>query len=243
MKTTGAKNTVNQAATEATGIVSNASDYGSNLSQPGDGGAGCVHQLFEALAAKEPERLAVTSRQGSLTYGELNARAEQLSARLLAGGVGLEMVVGLCVPRSAAMLVGATGILKSGAAYLPIDPSEPEARSEAMLTDAGVTVLVTERSLKNTTWNGNRQVILMDQMGALIPRECEKPDSISLQRPLTGSTVSSEFRAGPKNLAYVIYTSGSTGTPKGVEITHESLSNLVSWHQGAFQVTSKDRAS
>jgi len=112
MKTTGEKNTVNPTATEATGIVSNASDYGSNLSQPGDGGAGCVHQLFEALAAKEPERLAVTSRQGSLTYGELNARAEQLSARLLAGGVGLEMVVGLCVPRSAAMLVGATGILK-----------------------------------------------------------------------------------------------------------------------------------
>ena len=67
MKTTGEKNTVNPTATEASKIESNASDYGSNLSQPGDGGADCVHQLFEALAAKEPERLAVTSRQGSLT--------------------------------------------------------------------------------------------------------------------------------------------------------------------------------
>jgi amino acid adenylation domain-containing protein len=193
--------------------------------------ADCVHHRFEALAANAPGRTAVTSSHGALTYGELITGAEQLASRLRACGVGPEMVVGLCVPRSAAMLVGAIGILKSGAAYLPIDPSEPEARSEAMLTDAGVSVLVTKHSLNWKTGKGSRRVVLLDNMGGLvvpaIGPDCERNEAL----------------AGPNNLAYVIYTSGSTGTPKGVEITHESLSNLVSWHQGAFQITPKDRAS
>src|SRR6185295_5420241 len=80
----------------------------------------CAHQQFERLAATAPDRIAVTSSQGTLTYGELNARGNQLACRLQAFGIGPETVVALCVPRSAAMLVGALGILKSGGAYLPI---------------------------------------------------------------------------------------------------------------------------
>src|SRR6267142_1598494 len=110
MKTTGEKNEADQAGAEASKIVSNASDRGGDISRPFNRGAGCVHHLFEALAAKEPERMAVTSSQGVLTYGELNTRAEQLASQLRACGVGPEMVVGLCARRSAAMLVGASGI-------------------------------------------------------------------------------------------------------------------------------------
>src|SRR5262249_45211234 len=101
-----------------------------------------VHQLFETWAAKEPNRIAVTSRQGQLTYSELNSRANLLAEELRALGVGPEVLVGLCAPRSAALLVGALGIFKSGGAYLPIDPCEPAVRSEVMLADAGVSVLV-----------------------------------------------------------------------------------------------------
>src|SRR5436190_261984 len=100
--------------------------------------ASCVHQLFEAWAAKEPNRIAVSSSRGELTYGELNSRASLVGEQLRAIGVGPETVVGLCAPRSAGLLVGALGILKAGGAYLPIDPSEPGVRSEAILTDADV---------------------------------------------------------------------------------------------------------
>jgi amino acid adenylation domain-containing protein len=197
-----------------------------------------VLHLFERQVQRDPNATAVTSRQGELTYRELNALAEELARQLRAGGVGTEVVVGLCVPRSPAMLVGALGIFKAGGAYLPLDPTEPEARLNFMFADAGVTVVVTEHSLKEKMSGGNRRVIALDEIGHLAERD--------------GSTVKSDEHCAaaksgaandPKSLAYVIYTSGSTGTPKGVEVTHESLSNLVSWHQNAFKVIPYDRAS
>jgi amino acid adenylation domain-containing protein len=205
----------------------------------------CAHQLFETWAAKEPNRIAVSSTDGALTYAELNTRADQLAQQLRASGVGAETLVGLCAPRSPALLVGALGILKAGGAYLPIDPSEPEARSEAMLADAGVSVVVMEASSSNKLENPKRQILLLDRMGLRADpqssrrgEEAELRDSSSLSAPRAGGC-----DVGPKNLAYVIYTSGSTGTPKGVEIAHESLSNLVNWHQNAFGVTPEDRAT
>jgi amino acid adenylation domain-containing protein len=197
-----------------------------------------VHQLFETWAAKEPKRIAVGSSQGALTYRELNSRADLLAQQLRAFGVGPETLVGLRAPRSPALLVGALGILKSGAAYLPIDSAEPEARSEAILTDAGVSVLVMQGSERETVKNGNRRIILLDPLGALVAG----PSEVLLTKD-GERTPSPETLINPKGLAYVIYTSGSTGTPKGVEITHESLSNLVSWHQNAFGVMPDDRAT
>ena len=196
-----------------------------------------VRQLFERQAERAPDALAVSSSHGHLTYGELNARADQLAHRLRALGVGPEILVGLCVPRSPAMLVGALGILKAGGAYLPLDPSEPRSRLSFMFGDAGVSIVVTGNCLREKMTGENRQIIDIDELGELL--ECQ--DGISENQERGGSEIAGSVTG--KTLAYVIYTSGSTGTPKGVEIAHESLSNLVSWHQNAFKVISSDRAS
>jgi amino acid adenylation domain-containing protein len=197
-----------------------------------------VLRLFERQVQRAPDAIAVTSRHGELTYRQLNDLAEELAVQLRAHGVGPEVVVGLCVPRSPAMLAGALGIFKAGGAYLPLDPTEPEARLNFMFTDAGVSVVVTEESLKEKMSGANRHVIALDKIGRLAERgSFAQRDGRQLTGRDTGVPI------GPKSLAYVIYTSGSTGTPKGVEVAHESLSNLVSWHQNAFKVISFDRAS
>ncbi len=194
-----------------------------------------VRQLFERQAERAPGALAVTSSQGELTYGELNERSDELATCLRALGVGPEILVGLCVPRSPAMLVGALGILKAGGAYLPLNPCEPETRLNFMFNDAGVSVVVAESSLKEKISNGERRVLSVNEMG------CLAKDNNPEQKQ--GENPSSDAAVDGNSLAYVIYTSGSTGTPKGVEITQQSLSNLVSWHQNAFKVISSDRAS
>jgi amino acid adenylation domain-containing protein len=191
-----------------------------------------VLHLFERQVERAPEAIAVESSRGHLTYRELSHLADELAAHLRVHGVGPEIVVGLCVPRSPAMLVGALAIFKAGGAYLPLDPTEPEARLNFMFKDAGVSVVVTEKSLTEKMSGADRRVIAIDEMGRLT--EC-RHDLEQSSKPPTP--------IGQKTLAYVIYTSGSTGTPKGVEIAHESLSNLVAWHQNAFKVIAFDRAS
>lgn len=192
-----------------------------------------VLHLFERQVERAPNAVAVTSPHGELTYRELNELADELAAVLRVRGVRSEILVGLCVPRSPATLVGALAIFKAGGAYLPVDPTEPETRLNFMFGDAGVSVVVTENSLKEKMSGDNRQVIAVDVMGRLSERRLESVKNAPAQSAATG----------PQTLAYVIYTSGSTGTPKGVEIAHESLSNLVAWHQNAFKVIPFDRAS
>ncbi|HET7624547.1 MAG TPA: non-ribosomal peptide synthetase [Verrucomicrobiae bacterium] len=201
----------------------------------------CAHELFERMAKNNPDAPAVCSGHGSLTYGQLDARANVLAGELRALGVGPETVVALRLRRSVAMLIGALGILKSGGAYLPIDPSEPEARFNFMLDDAGVSVVVTEQSSKEMSIGNNRSVIALNESGQIAD---------GIRSPLRNGVCNHDARnadgsgcINSDNLAYVIYTSGSTGTPKGVEVTHGNLSNLISWHQNAFQVTPRDRAS
>jgi amino acid adenylation domain-containing protein len=193
-----------------------------------------VLHLFERQVERDPGALAMSSGRGDLTYRELNELAETLAGELRARGVGPETLVGLCVPRSAAMLIGALAIFKAGGAYLPLDPSEPEARLNFMFNDAGVSVVVTEQSLKQKMSGTDRHVITVDEMGRL----AERGATVEIV-----GTTKATAALNPKSLAYVIYTSGSTGTPKGVEIAHESLSNLVAWHQSAFKVIAQDRAS
>jgi amino acid adenylation domain-containing protein len=189
----------------------------------------CVHQRVEWQAQQHPHATAVTCKDYSLTYGELNARADELAHHLCELGVSPGSVVGLCMWRSAAMLAGALGILKAGGAYLPIDPTDP--RLQLMLEDAGASVLVIARCLKEKARGAHHCVLALDDSGRVVDAP---PSAPAVARPV---------EATAKDLAYVIYTSGSTGTPKGVEVTHESLSNLVSWHQAAFKVASADRAS
>jgi amino acid adenylation domain-containing protein len=188
-----------------------------------------VPKLIAVQASLTPDGVALTAGAVTLSYHELDARARALSDVLRALGVGPDVVVGLCLPRSLAMVVGALGILKAEGAYLPLDPTHPPARLASILHDAGVSLVVTASGV-NHQLQTNPAVILNDA-GRIL-------HSPTPSRPAPKAT-----QLSPKNLAYVIYTSGSTGQPKGVEIMHESLSNLVSWHGHAFHVTPADRAS
>jgi amino acid adenylation domain-containing protein len=188
-------------------------------------------ELVAFQAVRRPGAAAVATSRGVLSYSQLDARANEVAGVLRGLGVGPESVVGLLLPRSPAMVVGALGILKAGGAYLPMDPSYPEARLAFLLEDAQVEVLITGRSVKAPISARARTLIVLDDFGRLVEGPSHSPHA------LPAPTITS------KSLAYVIYTSGSTGQPKGVEITHGSLRNLVQWHQCAFKVTEKDRAS
>jgi amino acid adenylation domain-containing protein len=187
-----------------------------------------VPQLAAQQAAAHPEAVAVVSGSQRLTYAELDRSANQLAHYLRATGVGEEQVVGLHLERSPASVISALAVLKAGAAYLPLDPSLPAERLRYMLTDANVSVVMSQGSnaelLPKHTWSVLDWMRLHPLLDGY-PSDCPR------------SVVTAE------SLAYVIYTSGSTGQPKGVEATHGGLRNLIDWHIRAFKVTSADRAS
>jgi len=187
-----------------------------------------VAQLVAVQAATAPETIAVTHGPLSLTYKELNQRADQLAHSLMAMGVGPDVIVGIYLNRSLAMIVAALAVLKAGGAYLPLDPNYPAERLAFMLQDAQAPVLVTGQCMLNALPMRPQHIVALDAQG-----KCTKGET-------AGPVIS---RAAASDLAYVIYTSGSTGQPKGVEVTHGNLLNLVAWHQRAFKVTATDRAS
>ena len=190
-----------------------------------------VADLVAFQAAVRPDAIALTSTNRVWTYRELDERASALADMLRILGVGPEVVVGLCMPRLPTMVVGALGILKAGGAYLPLDPAYPAARLAFMLEDGQVPAVVAGELIQERVPRGVYHTVLLDDFGRVA------------DFPPRGQSVPVMGGATPKNLAYVIYTSGSTGQPKGVEIIHESLLNLVHWHQQAFGVKSADRAS
>jgi amino acid adenylation domain-containing protein len=172
----------------------------------------CIHQLYEEQVERTPDAPAVVFADCRLTFRELNRRANQLAHYLRAQGVGPEMPVGLCLERSAEMLVGVLGILKAGGAYLPLDPRNPHERNARILQAAGASILLTEEQLARGIYSDTAQVVRLDGDREKIARESEEnPDA----------------DADAANLAYVIYTSGSTGQPKGVMIEHRSAANLA----------------
>ena len=190
--------------------------------------AGRVHELFAAHAAAAPDAIAVSAPDDTLTYGQLERRANQLAQCLRSVGVDRDRPVGLCLERSAALVVGAVGILKAGCAYLALDPSHPDRRLAFMLEDSGVDMLVTNDPA--ATRLGATQARLVDLDADRF--ELEREPAVA---PAVGDSAS--------ELAYVIYTSGSTGAPNGVLVEHASLSNLACWHRRAFAVTAADRAT
>jgi len=186
----------------------------------------CIHQLFDEQAARTPRAVAVVFEDQQLTYGELNARANQLAHYLRSKGVGPDVLVGLCLERSPELLVGILGILKAGGAYVPLDPAYPAQRLAFMLVDAAVPVLLTQHPLRDTLPPTAAMLVCLDAA----PPELQ-------QQPTHNPTT----LAHPHHLAYVIYTSGSTGTPKGVMIEHRSLLNYVVWLQHDFPLAPSDR--
>ncbi len=188
----------------------------------------CIHQLFEAQVAENPDAVAVVFEKQRLTYGELNCRANQLAHYLRTLGVEPEVLVGICVERSLEMIVGILGILKAGGAYLPLDPAYPPERLAFMLEDANIQVLLTQEQWVERLQSHQSQIICLEKNWETIAQENEN----NLNSNLT-----------LKNLAYVIYTSGSTGKPKGVQIEHRGLLNLAFWHQRTFTISPLDRVT
>ncbi|HET9394592.1 MAG TPA: condensation domain-containing protein, partial [Nitrospiraceae bacterium] len=180
--------------------------------------AGMVHELFAAQAAQHPKAVAIVFENRQLTYEELNRRANQLAHHLQALEVGPEVVVGICVERSMELVVALLGVLKAGAAYLPLDPSYPAERLSFMLTDAGVRFIISHQAVEA-------------MLPALLPDSTIKVLSLDVEwatvatQPATAPGV----QVSPKNLAYILYTSGSTGQPKGVMISHGAISNHMQW--------------
>ncbi len=186
----------------------------------------CIHQLIEEQAARTPDGVAVVFENQQLTYAELNSQANQLAHYLRSLGLETEVIVGLCVERSLDMIVALIGILKAGAAYLPLDPEYPQERLQFMLEDSQVPLLLTQSSLIDKLPNHQAKTVFLAEIWQEI-----KPMN---RDNLTGKVTAS-------NLANVIYTSGSTGKPKGVMVEHQGLCNLALAQIQTFAVSSQSR--
>ncbi|MFN6566172.1 non-ribosomal peptide synthetase, partial [Dendronalium sp. ChiSLP03b] len=182
----------------------------------------CIHQLFEAQAERTPDAVAVVFAGHKLTYAQLNQRANQLAHYLQKLDVKPEMPIGICVEPSLEMIVGLLGILKAGAAYLPLDPAYPQQRLAFMLSDADVSVVLTRQQLIKRLPEHQAQVVCLDTDWDTIAQE-------SLENPFSNVTAD--------NLAYVIYTSGSTGKPKGVLGLHRGAVNRFYWMWQTYPFT------
>jgi amino acid adenylation domain-containing protein len=187
-----------------------------------------VAEFVTAQAFETPEGVAVAGEKQSLSYAELEARASQLAHHLRSLGAGPEKLVVLCLERSAELVVSALAVLKTGAAYVPLDPSWPQDRLQFMLRDCGSALVITRQGVAARLPKGNWRIVDLDS----------ENDQIS-RGPISFPPVPMKQEA----VAYVIYTSGSTGQPKGVEVTHGGLLNLVSWHLKTFSVGASDRAT
>ncbi|HEV7367535.1 amino acid adenylation domain-containing protein, partial [Arenibaculum sp.] len=182
----------------------------------------CVHELFEAQAARDPQAVAVAFEGATLSYGELNARANRLAHRLRALGVKPDDRVAICVERSLEMIVGLLAILKAGGAYVPLDPAYPAERLAFMLQDGAPVAALT---------HGPARAVLDAAMAGL-----ETPPPV-LDLEEDEAAPDADLRVPgltSRNLAYVIYTSGSTGTPKGVMIEHRNAVNYLVWSDRSY---------
>ncbi|MEE8585089.1 MAG: amino acid adenylation domain-containing protein, partial [Acidobacteriota bacterium] len=173
-----------------------------------------IPQLFEEQVQPRPDSVAVQFGDQSLSYSELDGRAALLAGFLHSQGAGPESLLGIMADRCLEMVIGLVGILKAGAGYLPLDPSDPEERLTFMLNDAGAQSVLSQEHLLSRLPGGGLPLFRLDRDWARISQQ---PDAQA-----------SAFRPPfPENLAYVIYTSGSTGLPKGVEVAHRSVVRLV----------------
>ena len=169
-------------------------------------------ELFEQQVERTPQAPALWFAGETMSYAEVERRANQVARMLRGQGAGVESRIGLCMERSREMVVALLGILKAGAAYVPLDPAYPKARLSWMMQDAGLRLTLTQARLKESLPRESGPVMALEEQWAEIARE-----------PETALPPS----AGPDNLAYVIYTSGSTGHPKGVSVPHRAVARLV----------------
>jgi amino acid adenylation domain-containing protein/non-ribosomal peptide synthase protein (TIGR01720 family) len=190
-------------------------------------GAATLHQLFEQQVARRPEAVALTCDGVSLTYAQVNARANRIARRLNEYGVKPETLVGLCLDRTNEIVIAILAILKSGGAYLPIDLAYPPDRLAFMLEDAQAPVLLTQRELSSKLPSTKARVLCIEDV--LDTASPDRSDEANLP-PI----------AEPDNLAYVIYTSGTTGKPKGSLITHRNVTRLFPATENWYRFNEQD---
>ena len=184
-------------------------------------------RLRSVCTTGKHEAIALASTDASLTYRELNGRANQLAHQLQALGIGPEKTVGICLDRSFDFAIAALGVLKAGGAYVPLDYAYPSERLQYMLQDSGAVVLLTNQRLADGLKTSAKKICLDTDWETIAERSCLNASS----------------QVTPQNLAYVIYTSGSTGQPKGVAVEHQGLVNLVQWHRRVYKLGPSDRTT
>ncbi|MBD2441548.1 non-ribosomal peptide synthetase, partial [Nostoc sp. FACHB-110] len=172
----------------------------------------CIHQLFEAQVARNPDAVAVVFGDQQLTYAQLNTKANQLAHYLQTLGVQSDSLVGICVERSVSLIVGLLAILKAGGAYVPLDTDYPQERLAFIIEDTQLSVLLTSEKLAAKLGLHQAKVVCFDTDSTAIAGQTQQNPKVE---------VTSEA------LAYIIYTSGSTGTPKGVAVTHKAVNRLI----------------
>jgi amino acid adenylation domain-containing protein len=185
----------------------------------------CIHQLFATQVEKTPDAVAVVFKNESLTYRELNQKANQLAQYLQKQGVKPEILVGICVERSLEMIIALLAILKAGGAYVPLDPNFPTERLAFMVEDSQISILITEQNLYQKLPTTSAEIICLDK---------------DWENITTYPKTSLNNHVNSHNLSYIIYTSGSTGKPKGVQITHTSVVNFLTSIQQQLQLTNTD---
>jgi amino acid adenylation domain-containing protein len=172
-----------------------------------------IHNLFEKKSLLNPHKRAISSGSVSMTYGELNKRANQLAWHIISKGVVPGSVIGICIERSCEMAVSVLGILKAGCCYLPIDPSLPSERIDYMLEDSAAKFMITQESYREKFQGFKHdEIVFIDNERDIIGKLDEKTPSLN---------------ADNQSLAYLMYTSGSTGRPKGVKVPHQSVVNFI----------------
>ncbi|GKT02446.1 amino acid adenylation domain-containing protein [Acidovorax sp. SUPP3434] len=186
-----------------------------------------VHRLFEQRARECPEAPALSFGERTLSYGELNARANRVAHRLMALGVGPETRVGIAMQRSVEMVVGLLAILKAGGAYVPLDPDYPADRLAHMVQDSGIGLVLVQSALRAS----------LPGLQELQVVELDQSDLPGLD---AGPSHDPAVELHGENLAYVIFTSGSTGRPKGAANRHGALHNRLAWMQQAYALTAAD---
>ncbi|KAF9322964.1 hypothetical protein BG006_001914, partial [Podila minutissima] len=190
----------------------------------------CLHQLFEQQVAQTPDAVAVVDEGQSLTYAELNARANRLAHQLVELGVKADALVGICVERSFGMMASILSVLKAGGAYVPLDPSFASDRLRDTLRDANPVCLLADSKGR-------------DAVAAALPSDLPVLDPNSSSTEYSSANVELPHLASSSNLAYVIYTSGTTGKPKGVMLEHKGAVNLVKSRQAEYGFGARTRST
>ena len=186
----------------------------------------CLHELVELQVTRNPEAEAISFGGEKLSYGELNARSNQCAHYLRDMGIGPNIMIGVLMERSIEMIVALLGILKSGGAYLPLDPCHPKERLNLILEDARGYIVLTQQKHEGRLKDFDGTTLNLDRRWSFVTKE---------------SKSNLENIAVVDDLAYVIYTSGSTGKPKGCMISHKAICNRLIWMKEHYEVTNQDR--